>query len=152
MKKYLIKRKSAVKPITGSIVDTTNIDDKTTNTYSANVIDGFNTYSTEEQVIGTWFGKPLYKKGISGTTPANSSGTILTSGLKIKRLIDYKGYIYDTNGDLSQAIGKSVYVDGSLATTGSKVYSSYGEAYIQVGSYLNSKEFQLTIYYTKTTS
>ena len=34
-----IKRKSAVKPITGSIVDTTNIADKTSNTYSANVID-----------------------------------------------------------------------------------------------------------------
>lgn len=34
-----IKSKSAVKPITGSIVDTTNIEDKTTNTYSANVID-----------------------------------------------------------------------------------------------------------------
>ena len=28
-----IKRKSAVKPITGSIVDTTNIDDKTKNTF-----------------------------------------------------------------------------------------------------------------------
>ena len=35
-----IKRKSALKPITGSIVDTTNINDKTKNTYSANVIDG----------------------------------------------------------------------------------------------------------------
>ena len=28
-----------IDPITGSIVDTTNIDDKTSNTYSANVID-----------------------------------------------------------------------------------------------------------------
>ena len=34
-----IKRKSAVKPITGSIVDSTNIDDKTKNTYSAEIID-----------------------------------------------------------------------------------------------------------------
>lgn len=40
-----IKRKSAVKPITGSIVDTINIDDKTTNTYSARVI--------EEELIKT---------------------------------------------------------------------------------------------------
>lgn len=39
MAKKYIKRKSAVKPITGSIVDTKNIIDKTTNTYSANVID-----------------------------------------------------------------------------------------------------------------
>lgn len=34
-----IKRKSAVQPISGSIVDTTNIENKATNTYSANVID-----------------------------------------------------------------------------------------------------------------
>ena len=34
-----IKRKSAVKPITGSIVDSTNIADKTSNTYSAKIID-----------------------------------------------------------------------------------------------------------------
>lgn len=40
MARKFIKRKSAVKPITGSIVDTKNIIDKTTNTYSANVIDG----------------------------------------------------------------------------------------------------------------
>lgn len=39
MAKRYIKRKSAVKPITGSIVDTTNIDDKSKNTYSAGVID-----------------------------------------------------------------------------------------------------------------
>ena len=45
-----IKRKSAVKPITGSIVDTTNIDDKTTNTYSANVIDGL-----LEKVYFSWY-------------------------------------------------------------------------------------------------
>ena len=34
-----IKRKAALKPITGSIVDTTNITDKTTNTYSARLIE-----------------------------------------------------------------------------------------------------------------
>lgn len=39
MARKFIKRKSAVKPITGSIVDTKNIIDKTTNTYSARVID-----------------------------------------------------------------------------------------------------------------
>ena len=34
-----IKRKSAVAPISGSIVDTFEIDNRTTNTYSARVID-----------------------------------------------------------------------------------------------------------------
>lgn len=67
-----IKRKSALKPITGSIVDTFNIANKTTNTYSARVIDDLvsssggeteNIYSTTEQVIGTWIdGQTLYRK------------------------------------------------------------------------------------------
>lgn len=41
MARRYIKRKSAIKvdKITGSIVDTINVDDKTSNTYSANVID-----------------------------------------------------------------------------------------------------------------
>lgn len=34
-----IQKKSAVKPLTGKIVNTVNIDDKTTNTYSASIID-----------------------------------------------------------------------------------------------------------------
>ena len=47
-----IKRKSAVKPITGSIVDTTNIDDKSKNTYSANVIDGLTNIETVTNTNG----------------------------------------------------------------------------------------------------
>ena len=35
-----------------------------TDTYSCDYINNLNTYSTEEQVIGTWFGKPLYQKTI----------------------------------------------------------------------------------------
>ena len=39
MSTIYIQRKSAVKPITGSIADTTNIDDKILNTYSSRIID-----------------------------------------------------------------------------------------------------------------
>ena len=38
--------------------------DSTSDTYSCDYINKLNTYSTEEQVIGTWFGKPLYQKTI----------------------------------------------------------------------------------------
>lgn len=86
-----IKKKSAVKPITGSIVDTTNIDDKTTNTYSARVIDKMNTYSTEEQVIGTWRdGKPIYRKVI----PFVTSSTLINFPIGInnlERITDFRG-------------------------------------------------------------
>ena len=61
-----IKKVSSVpiEPLKGNIVDTTNIDDKTTNTYSANVIDKFNTYSTEEYFTGKYWhdGKKIYGK------------------------------------------------------------------------------------------
>lgn len=41
--KYIEKKSVApIDPITGSIVDTTNIDNKAKNTYSANIIDGLN--------------------------------------------------------------------------------------------------------------
>ncbi len=45
-----IQKKSTVQPITGKIVDTLNIEDKTKNTYSARVID---------QMIGTGGGSNI---------------------------------------------------------------------------------------------
>ena len=86
-----IKRKSALKPITGSIVDTFNVNDKTKNTYSANVIDELvkEVYSTEEKVIGTFLEKPLYERtfdlGLIGDSNAISKYAI---GENIKFLVD----------------------------------------------------------------
>ena len=89
-----IKRKSALKPITGSIVDTFNVNDKTKNTYSANVIDELvkEVYSTEEKVIGTFLEKPLYERtfdlGLIGDSNAISKYAI---GENIKFLVDCRG-------------------------------------------------------------
>ena len=84
--------KEAVTPVddtTGGIYNTTNIENKNENTYSANVIDKLNTYSATEQVVGTWVdGRPIYRKVILTTMPAK--GTSTTVGLETAM---YTGFI-----------------------------------------------------------
>ena len=62
-----IKKKNTTIPILGKIVDTENVEDKTSNAPSMRLMEEMSKekYSTEEQVIGTWIdGKPLYRKVI----------------------------------------------------------------------------------------
>ena len=62
-----IKTKNTTIPINGKIVDTENVEDKTSNAPSMRLTEEMikEKYSTEEQVIGTWIdGKPLYRKVI----------------------------------------------------------------------------------------
>ena len=57
-----IKKKNTTIPINGKIVDTENVEDKTSNAPSMRLTEEMikEKYSTEEQVIGTWIdGKPL---------------------------------------------------------------------------------------------
>lgn len=76
-----IRRVSKVKndDTKGYIINSTNVEDKEKNTYSAEIIDGLvkETYLTTEQVVGTWIdGKPLYRKVIQLSTPTtNTNGT-----------------------------------------------------------------------------
>lgn len=80
-----IKRKSAVKPISGQIVDTWNVENKITNAPSIRLVEELHTYSTEETIIGTWIdGKPIYRKVIDfGALPNNTTKTYDTGDLKI---------------------------------------------------------------------
>jgi membrane-anchored protein YejM (alkaline phosphatase superfamily) len=62
-----IKKKNTTIPINGKIVDTENVEDKTSNAPSMRLMEEMakEKYSTDEQVIGTWIdGKPLYRKTI----------------------------------------------------------------------------------------
>ena len=62
-----IKKKNTTIPINGKIVDTENVEDKTSNAPSMRLTQEMikEKYSTDEQVIGTWIdGKPLYRKVI----------------------------------------------------------------------------------------
>lgn len=62
-----IKKKNTTIPINGKIVDTENVEDKTSNAPSLRLVKEMtkDIYSTAEQAIGTWIdGKPLYRKVI----------------------------------------------------------------------------------------
>ena len=149
-----IKRKSAVKPITGSIVDTTNIDDKSTNTYSANIIDKFNSYSTEETFTGKYWidGKKIYRKvvdlGLIGTESADKSYTI---GTNIEKLIECKAKLIsstNTSCDLIPVENDDVYAKVNT-------YSKNGVINITlkrsgIGHY-SDRNLVVTVEYTKTT-
>ena len=58
-----IKKVSQTTPVTAQVVD--GYSTSTTDAYSANYVNGLNTYSTTEQRIGTWIdGKPIYRRVI----------------------------------------------------------------------------------------
>lgn len=68
----------------------------TTDAPSINAVNERFTYSTNEQVIGTWIdGKPLYRKTVSFTIGSSSDTLTIISGLtNIKEIPYYSGYIY----------------------------------------------------------
>ena len=123
----------------------------TTDTYSCNYINGIGTYSTNETRIGTWLGKPLYRKVLS--TVGLTSGT--------KKSINYNitnpdkiwvagGFVYSDqrvvtvpmvgyNGDLSQKVDAWVEKQEKVV----KLYSN--------GGWGNVWTFYIIINYTKTT-
>ena len=80
-----IKRKSAVKPITGQIVDTVNVDDTTTNTYSARIINEKET--TINNNITTTKNNILRVLGIGSTQLTRASGADINS-------LDLNGFVY----------------------------------------------------------
>lgn len=68
-----IKKKNTTIPINGKIVDTDNVEDKTSNAPSLRLVEEMikEKYSTDEQVIGTWIdGKTIYKKTVIYTNTA----------------------------------------------------------------------------------
>lgn len=74
--KYI--KKVAVTPVTpntGDIIDSFNTqDDKHTNAPSINAVEDYvENYSTTEKRIGTWIGKPLYRKIITVPALPNNS-------------------------------------------------------------------------------
>ena len=76
-----IRKTGAVTPTKANIVDSYNTS--TTDGYSANYINGLNTYSTTEQRIGTYLGKPLYRKVIYYTHTSTIGDTNNTVNINI---------------------------------------------------------------------
>ncbi len=118
-----------------------------TNDTQMSISDG-NEYSTDEQLVGHWIdGKPVYQKTFTGTTTATTSsdsvaGTIATLGTLV-----------DSNG--------TIFLEGDWGVNQHSLpYDNVAEYYVDTSNRLivhkqneiaNSKEYMITLRYTKTT-
>ena len=111
-------------------------------TVMGNRFDKANIYNGNERLIGSWFGKPLYQRTYTGTSPS-STGSVnvidLPSGLSNTRIID--GYLDDGNSFLPLNWGTYIttwvrQADHAIA--------------MNVTNDFKSKSFNVTIQYTKT--
>jgi hypothetical protein len=105
-----IKKKNTTIPINGKIVDTENVEDKTSNAPSMRLVEEMtkDIYSTKEQVIGTWIdGKPLYRKVINAT-PTISNSSYQTISIK-HNISDLKN-VYKCNAFLHNTGNTQTYI------------------------------------------
>lgn len=77
--KYIKKMSSVELPkINGSVVDTFNVTDKTTNAPSIRAVENILSYSTEETFTGQYWidGRKIYRKAFAGTTSSGQNTTM----------------------------------------------------------------------------
>lgn len=108
------------------------------------------TYSTTEQVVGTWIdGKPIYEKTIYGQFASNVSDLTVSYDVSdLDRVIDLKGILIPTSGTGTIVIGaySSIPLTFSSNTTTKCVINRNGG-----GNWGLTPEVYVTVQYTKST-
>ena len=142
-----IKKVSQTTPIQAQIVD--GYSTSTTDGYSANYVNGLNTYSTTEKRIGTYTdGRPLYQKTITGTlTGGDTTQTINhnISNLDINTIKISGTAISSSN----QAWVIPMWFSGNIYIA---VRADSDHVYFNCSAnYFANRPFRIDIEYTKTT-
>lgn len=149
-----IKKKNTTIPINGKIVDTENVEDKTSNAPSMRLVEEMvkDIYSTEEVRIGTWLGKPLYRKVINLTAPiCEKDGTYVSKMYNISNNVDFAvielGFIKDEYNQIQTFpyINNSGNCIKAFVDLNKKINLVHN-----INSY-SSKEVTVSVKYTKTT-
>ena len=135
----------------GVVADVVNAySTSTTNTYSASYVNELNTYSATEHRIGTWLGKPIYRKTINfGALPNATSKSVahnisnidfVTSYIATAKNTTYNYYLnIPATSPVNNIYSASCYIDNS-------------NIYIQTGDDKTGYTIcYVTIEYTKTT-
>lgn len=121
-------------------------------------MESLNTYSTTEQVIGTWIdGKPIYRKVITYTLAIDNGGYGTYTGASatvaaIDSLVDFRFYVY--NGTLVEYVPNGSTMSSDERLCGCYLQRSYGGIGFQTTSAskskYNGKDAQVILEYTKT--
>ncbi len=113
--------------------------------------DNLENYSTAEQKIGTWNGKPLYRKLFIGTTNTENPNSQLTTSGDIAKIIGYKGYV-EQDSSAQLPIGDTAYWADSGYSTRTRVINVNNNLRFDysITSFAN-KHFEVAVEYTKTT-
>ena len=155
------KRKSLLyaeecKPLTQTQVDDIKAQFNPLNTANINITP-YHIYDGTERVVGTWFGKPLYCKGlnrVSSSDPVSSPASIIETNTTY-RLVDIRGFITIVSG--STAGGRVIipfasdseiitpYQDGTDYKIKLYWWAKSGTHSMWGGTY------NIVLYYTKTT-
>lgn len=115
-------------------------------------------YSTEEVRIGTWMGKPMYKKCYVGVTPSdlNTSKSVISDGTTaaIEHCIDIGGSIkVETSANNKIDIAPNFYWHTSTPEDTQFISTFFvnGSINMNVSLSYSNKQFEIWITYTKTT-
>ena len=149
-------KKVAVSPIpeiNGSVVDTFNVEDKTTNAPSVNAVENYikaqNTYSTEETFTGKYWidGKKIYSRVFKNTSfTFNTAGAEIGSISNIDELVFHHITIRKEDGPFR----RSGYISGNyyagIQIDGAGIITIWGKDGNNV-----TGTVVLTVEYTKTT-
>lgn len=121
------------------------------NGYTQEYINDLETYSTSEQRIGTWLGKPLYRRVFTGTTSTTINNYMLTNTNNIAELIGYKGYI-EQSSTVQLPIGDSTYHQDSGVTMRTRIINVSNNLRLDCSTAdFAGKYFEVAVEYTKTT-
>ena len=106
-------------------------------------------YSSNEQVVGTYLDKPLYKKTYTGIIQYEHAGTYYTiikleNEEKFERVIDFKGFLSDTTNEVGNLY--DIHIEGVFP-----IKLSNGNVDLRAPQMFYNKYFEVTLYYTKTT-
>lgn len=119
--------------------------------YSANYINELHTYSETEIRVGTYLGKPLYRRTFVGTTSTSTNNSMLTNSGNIKKIISSCGYI-EQSSSVQLEIGKSVYHQDNSFTAFTRIINVNNNLRFDYNyNTFSGKNYEITVEYTKTT-
>ena len=107
-------------------------------------------YDASEQVVGTWFGKPLYQKTINfGALPNNESKKVNHNIANVKRIWIYDGYAFNSVSGYCNQLNLS-----GTSNISSQWYCGCTDTFVEVRPNSDRTAYDecyITVRYTKTT-